>query len=566
MATQTLEFVDYTRTDFDTMANELADMESLSQKEALRVEIDSGLENALKELESLQTQLPKERAENLLELCKSNVLQTIEGQFGLASLVITTKDGGNVTTKHNFEKGITANAKDEEKSQIFHKKQQDSGYQRNDGACNYDEGKDKMRDSSDKRVFSEYSNEVLDRGSGKGKAQLDHVNPIKKLDEDPKAHLFLTPEQRAELANIKENLQWLEASANASKSDRDLMEWGRDINKKTGKTNFETYNIDEKRAEKIYKRAKAAQDNVILKAELKKYSKELVTTGAYDAVKMATYCAFGMILKELVQGIIIECRQTLKEKGNENFKQIFTRFRKRLDEIMKNIKDNWKDIFDKSIEQGIMAFLSNIVVFVINLFFTTLKRFVMIIRSGFVSICDAVKILANPPKDMPKDEIGLAAVKILTTGLIGAFSLGLAESIEKLLLSVPALMPIMAFPVPLINEFVGTILSTTLSAVVGGILSTIAIYYMDKWINQNKTDKLQIQIMTKSGEIVNLKIMQTWLLCGDAFENLAHIARERDKSIKQTRQEIQNSQKQADEALNSYQKTFEKFKNLQKGN
>lgn len=48
-----------------------------------------------------------------------------------------------------------------------------------------------------------------------------------------------------------------------------------------------------------------------------------------------------------------------------------------------------------SLEAGLTAFLSNIVIFVINLFFTTLKKLVSIIRAGFVSLCRAVKFLAS---------------------------------------------------------------------------------------------------------------------------------------------------------------------------
>lgn len=96
---------DYLSKDYDAKIEEL---ESLSQKELLRIEINSGLEEALKELESLKSQLPKEQTATLLNLCKDNVLQTIEGQFGLASLVLSNKSGGNVTTAHNFEKGIVA--------------------------------------------------------------------------------------------------------------------------------------------------------------------------------------------------------------------------------------------------------------------------------------------------------------------------------------------------------------------------------------------------------------------------------------------------------------------------
>lgn len=139
---------------------------------------------------------------------------------------------------------------------------------------------------------------------------------------------------------------------------------------------------------------------------------------------------------------------------------------------------------------------------------------------------------------MPKDEVGFAALKILTTGLIGALSLGLAEDIEKLLLSVPALTPIMAFPVPIINESIGTILSTTLSAIIGGLLSTIAIYYMDKWASGKKESNLQIQIMTKYGEVANLKLQETWLVLWDGYDAVLGGAERTMGSIEQLRNTI----------------------------
>lgn len=94
------------------MANELADMEMLSQEQALRVQIDSDLENALKELESLQTQLPKEQSQKLFGQCAQNALDAVIGHFGLAAAVLDSKDGGNVNTTHNVRQGIYASEKE----------------------------------------------------------------------------------------------------------------------------------------------------------------------------------------------------------------------------------------------------------------------------------------------------------------------------------------------------------------------------------------------------------------------------------------------------------------------
>lgn len=170
-------------------------------------------------------------------------MDAVTGHFGLASTILNAKDGGNVTTLHNFEKGIVAT---EEDLQKLTKYQQ--GYKRD---SNYDKIKDNIRDNSPKIVRSEYTGEEMERGTGKNKAQLDHVISLKEIDRDPNMHLFLDDAIRAEIANHPDNLKWLDASANASKGDRDLMEWGKEIDPKTGKTNFEKYGIDEKKLKKF---------------------------------------------------------------------------------------------------------------------------------------------------------------------------------------------------------------------------------------------------------------------------------------------------------------------------
>lgn len=224
------------------------------------------------------------------------------------------------------------------------------------------------------------------------------------------------------------------------------------------------------------------------------------------------------------------------------------------------MKSKYKDIFAGSIEAGVTAFLSNIVVFAINLFATTLKRFVAIIRAGFVSLVQAIKILANPPADMPKDEINYQALKVLTAGLIGALSLGLTEGIEKLLLSVPILTPIMSFPLPFGDQTVGDAIAVTLSAMCGGLLTTVALYFMDKAQTKAKESKIQIQLMTKSGEIVHMKAAQTWFVLSEAYEEFSNDVKQSHARFEQAKLEIDQSAKQAGESVENFSKTIADFR------
>ena len=85
------------------------------------------------------------------------------------------------------------------------------------------------------------------------------------------------------------------------------------------------------------------------------------------------YSALGVVLKEFAQGMMIELIATFKNGGDETLKEIFHRFKTRFSQIVENLKVKWKEIFTGSLEDAVIAFLSNLLVFAINLFATPLN-------------------------------------------------------------------------------------------------------------------------------------------------------------------------------------------------
>lgn len=501
-------------------STELSELGTIGEYTPLKVQINEELESAIRELEVLSDKYSKDDSERLLILCKDTVIETITGQFGLASMFVSARDGGNSTTPQNFEKGITSTESDKESY--------DEYQSNNDGtkkwedvrkAAGYDDGFSERRKKdfqSNEVIIDGYTGEPLPKD---GRAHIDHIVSAKEIESNPNNHLYLNKEQRANMAKSDANTTYTEASANQSKGERPMQDWLKKKSK-TGETNEERYGINRDMA--IQKDAKARNKikRDITVSAVKKHGRELLATGGVDAAKMAAYHALGAIMRELTQAVFEEIHITFRQRGTESLKEIARRFKDRTEAILVELKAKWKDILSGSIEAGITAFLSNVLIFVINLFFTTLKKLVSIIRAGFVSFCQAVKILANPPPGMDPEEVNFQALKILTAGLIGAASMGLGASIEKLLQAVPGLQPLMMFPVPFPGETprtVSDILATTLSGLAGGLLTTIALYFMDKARNASKKDKVQIQMMSQSGVVVQYKISQTWFVLDDAY-------------------------------------------------
>ncbi|MDA3055648.1 DUF1524 domain-containing protein [Campylobacter sp. CN_NA1] len=523
--------------------------------ETLRIYINDELEVALGELNELKDKLSQGDSAKLLELCKENAINTITSQFGLASLVISSKDGGSVTTIHNAKKDIYSNEKDKYNRENYTNKKNSQGF--------------KFEGQSKKSIGSEFTKSQLDKDGNlidaytkqkiKGSnTSPDHIVPIKDFHKS--GGYMLDDTKKADFATDINNLASTNRSINSSLSDSDKMDW---IKKKNGNYNDkkakikikeEEFEIDMASFKQAIKRGeKTAEKHLPTNMEkIKYYGENLIETGAKDAGKMAVYSAFALILREFIEATIDEIKITLKNFGDESFSEISKRFKTRLGEIWENIKAKWKDILKDSLEGAITAFFSNLLVFAINLVTTTLKKIVSIIRAGFVSLVQAIKMIVNPPENVDKDDVYYEAFKILITGIIGGASLGLSAGIDSLLASVPGLNAIMALPLPFSEHgTVGSALSVTISALLGGILTTIAIYYMDKFRSNAKQSKLKFQLMAKSGEVVQLSIAQSWFVLGDGYKTLLDSTLHSKQTLETAKERIRQSDEKTSNKIKS---------------
>lgn len=552
--------------DFKDKTEEFArSLEELDMQEEIRIEVNELFMESIEQIKRVKHEIGNQDMENLLIMCKSQVIETVTGQFGLSGIFLSNQDGGNVTTIHNFKKGIVANDRDYEKYNNYQENQKRkwSEVRENVG---YDHGFSEKRKNAFRThevILDEYTGRPLPKD---GRTHLDHIVSAKEIESNPKTHLFQTPEERARMALSEKNLAFTEGSLNQSKGDlamKDFLE----KSDKQGMTKSEKYGIDKEKATKLDDRARKHIKKTISIAEFKKYSKEVLETGAKDAGKIMIYSAIGVLLRDFVHALILEIKETFEAWGSESFKEIFLRFKNRAILIVDKLKDKWKDILSDSFEAGIIAFFSNLVVFCINLFATTLKRFVSMIRAGFVSLAQAVKIISNPPSDLPKDEVYYQALKIITAGLIGALSLGISDAIEKMLYSVPILQTIMPIPIPFLEnesgeqKTIGSALATTLSALCGGILTTMSLYLMDRYRTSRVRDRLTLQFVTHSGVLVKCSVAQSWFALYDAQNVLKSNTIQTFNSLMEANKNIEISSKNVKSKI---EKMFEEIREYKK--
>lgn len=553
------EKIDFFSSDFDKMEREI---EVLSKEQSLRIMIDEGLENALRELKDLEASLPNEQTQSLFELCEKNVMQNIQQQFGLHYLVDSAKEGGQVSTTHNVRNGIYAN--DEERLRYENRGEYDSYEYHKDSnyiAINKEQSalkkQGKMTDYMTGREIKRNAN-----------VDLDHKISAKAIHED-RARV-LAEKSGAKLANTKDNLALTNSSLNRMKKDKSpeefiaykhdkLVEYERkmqdgSLSPKEREKMEKLKSIDDDAFLKEAQKSKNQIDRKIDKAyygSAKPYE-ELANTTLTDIQNIAKgglKSAVAIVMIEVVRALFFELRATFKNFGNESLKDIFKRLKERAKIVFENIKVNFKGIFEGSIEQSIGAFLSNLALFVINIFYTTAKRLASLIRAGFGSLIRAIKILANPPANMPKEDVAFEAAKVFVAGIITALSFLFAEGIDKLIKTIcPFLAPI-SEPV-----------SVTMSALIGGILSTVALYYLDKLRSKDKEAKIQVQIMTKSGEIVQFKLAQSYFV----YEYLGFAWQKTAQNLQSAQNEIEASSLRVKTSLNELDSKMNELRNFTK--
>jgi phage antirepressor YoqD-like protein len=423
---------------------------------------------------STKTEMKEKRMQDLLDSCQGQVLQQIIGPFGLTGAMFDDKGGGNVTTLKNFENGVTATQEDKVSNSEW-RMSNNGGYTRK----KYDAVKSTIRNdikSKEEYLTSQYTGDPLHIDD----VELDHVVAVKTIETASRGHLFMNLDERVEMASQKDNLVASEAPINQSKGAKDPIEWAKAQRKADkGKTNAESFGVDEGLLKKTDSKAKAAIEADLLKAQIQKQGSELLSTGAKEAGKMAMRQAFGVLIYEFVNGVFIETKQLFHRLKDENLIDELIAAIKR---VAKRVIAKFKDAGKAALGGGIQGFFSNLLTFLINNIVKTSAKVVTIIRESMKSIWQAFKFIAKPPKHLSPLEVTRQVTKILTVAVATGLGMFFEEAIQTFIMTIPILAPIAGIVAPAI------------AAILTGIATALLVYGLDRffdWLSDNGTQLLE---------------------------------------------------------------------------
>ncbi|MCH1966215.1 hypothetical protein [Paraclostridium sordellii] len=389
------------------------------------------------------------------------IIESLITSFGL-DFIVKDRYGGDVDTINNVRKI----GKDEE--MIYKNKQNQIDYDNRGKYDSHAYHTNKAYKEKNKQVsMQKKEGTLIDAYTGEsigynGKSDLDHVIAAKGIHED--AGRVLAELSGVDLANSNENLEATNPRTNRTKK-ADSMD---DFLNKYG-DEYTEYQKDKMKE----------KDAIARKLYEAKLAKEYYTSPKFakDVAFFAGNVGVRMGLRQVLGFVFTEVWFTVKEEfnnlnGSFDFSELLTSIGNGIKRGFENAKEKYKELLAKFTDGVVAGSISSITTTMCNIFFTTAKNIVKIIRLTYASIVQAAKVLFINPDNLPFGERMRAIVKILATGASVVVGTTIGETIGK--------TPVGTIPV------VGEIIQTFCGTLVTGIMSCSLLYFFDRSEIMNK--------------------------------------------------------------------------------
>lgn len=402
------------------------------------------------------------------------IVQSIITSFGLDFLI---KDhlGGNVDTVHNVREGIY---QAEEHRSAYETRGEYNSAQYHGDARYKAKNKTISNQRKNGELIDAYTGERIARN---GKSDLDHVIAAKEIHDD--AGRVLAGLNGVDLANSDENLQATNPHTNRTKKalsmDEFLDQYGDEY------TADQKSNMKQKDAI-----ARKAYETKIAKAYYTspRFAKDVSLAAGKIGIQMGLRQLLGFVFTEIWFSVKKEFdKRNVKTGLDMDMGDFFKSIGNGVKNGFESAKSKYQDLFSQFATGTTAGILSSLTTTICNIFFTTAKNIVKIIRQSYPSVVEATKTLLINPRNYPFGERMRASVKILAAGASIVLGGIVSDAISK--------SPI--FAVPIIGDVVQTFCGTLCT----GIVSCTLLYFIDQSDVINKVVSMLNKVHTIEDDI-----------------------------------------------------------------
>lgn len=457
----------------------------------LNTEVNAGEIREL--LNTLSGNYDAQRLNLLINDCKTSVMDSIIKPFGLAGFLFKDKVGGNVDTIHNVRDGVYAT---DENKKRYEERPEYEYKDYHDGNENYRNHRKNIQNLKDTNqpIIDEYTRLEIEIDET---VSIEHIISASDISKDPA--VSLAGVDGAQIANDDSNLCYINGQLNSSiNTDNPIKYIDRMKSLKNPEARQNLLNLlnnkpeplsprnqkdkkllEQKNAivaneEEVRKLEENATKAIEKKVNTEYYtSKEFVSnvgkTGAKEGFKMGVQQSIGIVVREFSLAVFDEIEDVFSKRKDIKVNNEFIQdLKQRLERIANRVMSKWKNVVAGFGSGVISGLFSNLITVIINVFSTTSKRVVKMIREGFYSLLKALKMLFFYPENMSRKEAAHEASKLIASGLIISGGIAIEEVLQKSLMSIPV-----------IGMF-SDILATVALGIVTGMSMGLVVYLIDK--------------------------------------------------------------------------------------
>ena len=338
-------------------------------------------------------------------------------------------------------------------------------------------------------------NEVIPRGNNtiprEKQAELDHVISAKEIHED--RGRVLAGIDGKDLANSPDNLRYTNAALNNNmkeKSAKEYIEWCEQNPDKVNWCGKKGEPLPEKVKAKLlseYGRAKEAYDAKLIRTYYTSvaFRRDLAYAATNVGLRMGVRQALGFVFTEIWFAV----KENFENLNGQNvgLKEYLESIANGIKQGYENAKQKYPELFSKFINGAVAGALSSITTTLSNIFFTTAKNTVRVIRQSYASLVEALKVLFINPEDYEFGDRMRAVAKILSVGASTVVGVLVNEAVANIPITTIGLM--------------GETMPTFCGVFVTGIMSCTLLLYLDRSERINRLVKSLNDIHTVETEL-----------------------------------------------------------------
>ncbi|MGL6229261.1 MAG: hypothetical protein ACRC3J_08660 [Culicoidibacterales bacterium] len=413
---------------------------------------------------------------NLFEQYEYVIVESLMTTFGLDWLV---KDqyGGDVDTIHNVRKI------DQDKQLTYKNQVNAATYQANSvydsKTYHHDERFIQQRRNNKQ---AQLQGQLRDSYTGKrftwnDRVDLDHTISAKEIHDD--RGRILANVKGEDLANQATNLNATNMRTNRTKKaetmDRFMTKYANEYS-----------DLEKSQMKAADNQARHAYEVQLAQAYYTspKFAKDLSLASGKTALKMGTKQVLGFIFAEMWFAV----KKEFDQFDNQfDLKAILTAIGRGIKQGFAQAQKKYHSLFKRFLSSSLAGALASLTTTLCNIFFTTAKNTVKIIRLSYASLVEALNILFVNPENYEFGERLRSVSKVIATG----------ASIVTGALVVEALASTGIGAIPIFGELI----QTFCGAFVTGIMSCTLLYFIDQSELMNKLVRSLDYIQTIDGEV-----------------------------------------------------------------